>query len=105
MSFLDDMQAKVSDAWSDVTSAGVPAVVAGVESYGSQILADQARANQKQAQAAVSQIASQPGASSGIMASVQGVFKDLATTEGMKHYGPWILLGAVALLIVGKKLL
>ena len=103
MSFFDDLKSQVTNTWSDVTSVGVPAVIAGVENYASQQLASQAKQNQVQAQAAVSEVAAKPGTSSGVMLSIQNTFKDVAANEVVKNYGIYIVAGLIALIIIVRK--
>lgn len=100
MSFLDDLKDQVSDTWSDVTSTGVPAAIAGVENYAASQLSQQATVSQQAANKAAQQIASQPGPSSGIMKSISASFSNVAQSAIVKQYGVYILAGA-ALLIVG----
>lgn len=100
MSLLDDIGAQVSSTWSDVTSTGVPAAIAGVENYAASQLTQQATVSTQAATAAASQIAAQPGPSSGIMKSISAAFTSVGQNVVVKQYGVYILGGA-ALLIVG----
>ncbi len=105
MGLFDNLSSEVSSAWNNVTSTGAPAVIAGVEQYGASILTQQATQSTAQAQAALAQVASQPGSSSGIMQSIESSFKNIVTTQGLKTYGPYIIIGLIAVLYIGKKVL
>lgn len=101
MSFLDDLQEQVSNTWEDVTSTGVPAVVAGVENYAASQLSQQAKISQQSATRAAQQIAAQPGPSSGLMKSISDTFSNVGQSAVVKQYGVYILAGAAVLIIGG----
>lgn len=103
MSLLDDIGDQVSSAWNDVTSAGVPAVISGVEAYAGQQLNQAAGQSQAQATAAAQVIASRPPAT-GLMASIQQAFGSVATTAFLKQYGLYIAVGGLGLYILIKKI-
>lgn len=101
--FLDDLENQVSQTWNDVTSAGVPAVIAGVESYASQQLQQEATKNQASSQAAVQQVVSRPNTSTGVMASIQQTLGQVAQGAAFKQYGLYIVLGVLVVYVVAKK--
>lgn len=101
MGLLDDLGAQVSSTWSDVTSSGVPAIIAGVENYASQQLSQNARQQAQQSQIAMQQVVSQPGPSNGVMASISKAFSDIGQNAAFKQYGPLILLSAAAFVVIG----
>lgn len=102
---LDDLEASVSQTWNDVTSAGTPAVIAGVEAYAAQQLSQEAASNQAASTAAVNQVIAQKGPSSGIMASISQTLGQVAQGAVFKQYGLWIVVGVLGFYIVVKKVL
>lgn len=100
MSFLDDLQEQVSNTWNDVTSTGVPAIVAGVESYAAAQLNQQAKQNQAAATQAATQVMKQPGPSQGVFKSISDSLSSVGQSAAFKQYGVFIVAG-VAVLIVG----
>ncbi|PWU11824.1 MAG: hypothetical protein C5B47_00240 [Verrucomicrobia bacterium] len=104
MGLLDDIGNQVSSAWNDVTTTGAPAVIAGIENYASKQLADQAVVNQKQAQKAVDQVIKSGQPSTGVMKSIQDMFTGIAQNQVIKDYGAYMIIGAIVLVIVIKKL-
>lgn len=105
MSLVDDLQEKISNTWNDVTTTGIPAVIAGAEKYASDQLAAQAAQSQAQAQSALNQVVASSAPAQGVMGSIQNVLTDIGQGTFIKQYGIYIIIGAVALVIVGKKLL
>lgn len=101
MSFLDDLGSKVSQTWTDVTSTGVPAVIAGAENYAAQQLSQQAQQNQQAANAAAAQVVASSPPSTGIMKSIQDAFASVGASTAVKQYGGLMLAGVAGLLIVG----
>jgi hypothetical protein len=104
MSIIDDLENQVSTTWDQVTSTGVPAVIAGVEDYASKQLASQAKQAQGQAQAALNQVIASSPPSTGVMASIQGMFTNIGVSTGLQKYGLYIILGGVAFFFVARKL-
>lgn len=105
MSLLDDLQKDVSTTWDNITSAGVPAVIAGAESYAATQLQTAAQQNQATSAKAVQQAVASGGPSSGLMASIEGVFGNIASGQVVKQYGAWIIIGGIVAIIVIKKVL
>ena len=105
MGLLDDVQAQVSTTWDNVTSAGAPAIIAGAENYAAQQLTQAATQSTQASQAAVNQIIATGGPSSGLMASIQGTLSGIAQGTFFKSYGLYIVIGGIALLVVGRRYL
>lgn len=105
MGLLDDLEAKVSNAWNDISTTGAPAVIAALEQYGSDQLESLAKQSKAQAQAAVNQTVSSGQPSSGLMASINSVFGGVATNTFFHQYGAMLLIGAAVGYIVLRKVL
>ncbi len=105
MSFLDDIEKGVEDAWSTVSTTGAPAVIAGAENYAAELLKKQATSNQAAAQAAVQKAVQAPGSNNGLLKSINGVMSQIAQGTVFKQYGLFIIAGVVVVMIVGRKML
>lgn len=105
MSFVDDLGSSVDSAWNSISSAGAPAVIAGVENYAADQLKTQANTNAAASQAAVTAAVKAGGQSTGIMKSIQDAFGSVAQGTVFKQYGLLIIGGGVLLLIIGRKIL
>lgn len=103
MSLLDSLIDKVENAWNDVTETGVPALIAGAAQYGSEQLSQLAKEQQKQATNAMNQAVQSGQPSTGLFASIQSVFGNVAVDTGLKQYGVYILIGAAVIYIAAKK--
>lgn len=102
---LGDLESQVDSAWNGISSAGAPAVIAGIENYAADQLKGQAATNQAASQAAVTAAVKSGGQATGIMKSINDAFGNIAQGTVFKQYGLYIIGGAVVLLIVGRKLL
>ncbi len=101
---LDDLSNSVSQAWKNVTSTGVPAVMSGIEQYGAQQLQQMAGESRAQAQAAANQVVSSPAPSSGVAQSINSVLNGIASNAVLKQYGVYILVGGVVAILVIRRL-
>lgn len=100
---MDDLENSLSSAFNSISSAGAPAVIAGVENYAAQTLQQQANTNSAAAQAAVNQAVKNGGASTGVMASIQASFKNIAQGTFFQQYGLAIVAGLIVLVIVARR--
>jgi hypothetical protein len=100
---MDSLENDLDSAYNSISSAGTPAVIAGVENYASQQLAQQASANQTQAQAAVAAATKNGGASTGVMASIQSMFGSIAQGTVFNQYGLYIIGGLIVIILVARK--
>jgi len=105
MSIVDDLENQVSSGWNSISSAGAPAVIAGAENLAIQTLQQDAAKNQAASQQAVNKAVQSGGPSSGLMASIQNVFGQVAQGAVFKQYGLYIIGGVIVLLIVGRRIL
>lgn len=105
MSIIDDLQNSVDSAWKDITTTGVPAVIAGAENYAADQLKGQAQQNQAQAQAAVQAAVQSQGAATGIGASINQVMSQIAQGTVFKQYGLYIIAGVLVVMIAGRRIL
>lgn len=97
MSLLDDLGSSVSTAWDDVTTAGVPAVIAGAEAYAAQQLTQASTSSAAQATAAAKQIVANTPPATGIMASINNIFSGIGLNLAGNAYGLPIVLGVGAI--------
>ena len=102
---LGSLESDVGSAWNSISSAGAPAVIAGVENYAASQLTAQAQTNQAASQAAVNKAVASGGQASGIMQSIQSMFGSIAQGTVFKQYGLYIVVGVAVVLIVGRKIL
>lgn len=100
---MDDIENSVSSAWNSISSAGGPAVIAGVENYASAQLSTAAKTNQAASQAAVTAAVQNGGASTGVMASIQGMFSQIAQGTVFQQYGLYIVGGLIVVILVARK--
>lgn len=101
---MDDIENSVSSAWNSISSAGAPAVIAGVESYAADQLKGAAATNQAASQAAVQAAVANGGASTGVMASIQSMFSNIAQGTVFNQYGLYIIGGLVVVVLVARRL-
>lgn len=101
---VDSLENSVSSAWNSISSTGAPAVIAGVENYASQQLAQQATANQAQAQAAVQTAIKNGQPATGVMASIEGMFTNIAQGAVFKQYGLYIVGGAILAVLLIRRI-
>lgn len=105
MDILGDLESQVNSAWNGISSAGAPAIIAGVENYAADQLKGQAAQNTAASQAAVTAAVKSGGQATGIMKSIQDSFGSIAQGTVFKQYGLYIIGGVVVLLLVGRKIL
>jgi len=105
MALSDDLSNAISSAWNQVTTTGIPAVIAAGEAYGATQLQGMAQANVASATAAAKAIMSSPGATTGsFAATLNGVFSQIAGNAVIKQYGLPLAIGAIILFIVIRKI-
>lgn len=113
MSLLDqilgDASKAVEDAWGAVTTTGVPAVLAGVEEYGADLLRGLAQDHRQEATANAQVLMQGTGANAGgVMGAIQDAFQGIGQSAALKNYGPYIIAGIVvvgvsAVFVFGRK--
>lgn len=96
-----DAQTYVETAITDVKSTVVPAVIGGAEQWGATQLQQMSSVNQQAASAGVTQIMNAPGATSGIISSIENAVKNIATSTAYQNYGGYIVIGVIGLIFVG----
>lgn len=98
---IGDLFGNVGDGITALEKTALPAALAGIEQYGASQLADMSKANSAAAQQGVTQIMNAPGATSGIIASIQSAFKNVTSNTLIQNYGGYAVLGVMAIVAVG----
>lgn len=99
---FDSAVDKVKTQVSQVVATGAPAVLAGIEQYGAQQLAQLSADTKQVATNAANQIASQPGSNNPIVQSIESVFSDVGQSAIFKQYGAIIVLTIGGIFILGR---
>lgn len=103
MALSDDISNAISATWNQVTSTGVPAVLAAGEAYGAAQLNGMAQSNVVAATSATKAAMSGPSAAPGsFQASLSNVFSQIAGNAVLKQYGAYIVIGVVAFIVIRK---
>jgi hypothetical protein len=90
----------VDQTFGQITSAGVPAVLSGIEQYGAQQLQSLAQANQAAATQATQTILQQP--TTPIGKAISDSLASIASGAVFKQYGSEIIVGLLILLVLRK---
>jgi len=101
---LSSLENEVSSSWNSISSAGAPAVIAGVENYAASQLTQDASQEQSQSQAAVQAAVKAGGTPSPLMQSIQNVFGQIAQGTVFKQYGLYIVGGAIIAVILIRRI-
>lgn len=99
--FGTDVGAAVDNVWGDISKTAVPAAEAGAEQFLANQLSSMSQANTQAAQQGVAQIMNAPGPASGIITSIEGVVKNIASSTVYQQYGGYIVMGIIGLVVVG----
>lgn len=94
-SVFQDASTSFSQAVTDFSNTGVPALTASVEQYGAQQLQKLATQNQNAATAGVTAITKRPVAPGSFGATFGSMFGGIGQNVVFQQYGPLILIGGV----------
>lgn len=87
----------VSDGWNDLQRVGVPALQNAAEQWGIQVLTEQNKKTSAELKQVTKEMLDQPSADG----SFGSFLKEGFQAPVLDKYGPHILIGAAALIIVG----
>ena len=99
---MDQGKAALQKEYDDVVATGVPAIKAGLETWGAQVLTEQANASKAELKSAVVAISKNPPPAPGsIGESFSNLFKEVGGDVAGNKYGLWIVAGVGALVVLG----
>ena len=86
-----------------ITAAGVPAVLSGIEQMGAQELQSLSKANTEAATNAAQNLINTPGPSSALGKAISSALGGVASGAVFKQYGAYIIIGVIALIVVVRR--
>lgn len=98
--FFDSAGEKAQEALNDLVKVGVPAVQVAAQQWAQDALGDMQKESQKELNAAIKEVQSKPSSPG----SIGDAFKTTIQGTILETYGMHILIGVVALVVIGMML-